>query len=439
MERDVYIERAATTGHAAETSLEELLTFERLLGDLSARFANVSGNQVETEIESALTQLLKFLGFDRSNFVEFTADGWATILCSSAADGVERYPPGPAPSYLGWYLGQIRAGKLMRVHSIDDLPPEAIEQIEYRRRSGIRSSVGIPLRVGGHIVGLVNFSAFRSTREWPDDLTARLKIIGEVMAQALMRKRSEAALQEAQSTLARFTRMTTLHEVTASIAHELNQPLAAIVSNGNAAQRWLQRTPPEVAEAAENINQMIGDAHRASRVVATIRGMFKEHEHAKVLLDVNKVIEEVVELLHGELNSRRVLVHTDLTQNLPQISADRVQLQQVVLNLVMNAGDAMSALPDGARVLTISSKPHGPDEVLIVFEDSGPGIDPKNIDRIFDAFFTTKSQGMGMGLSICRSIIEAHNGRLSVSSSSGHGSVFNILLQAIKPGLQQLQ
>jgi len=228
-----------------------------------------------------------------------------------------------------------------------------------------------------------------------------------------------------------------MHEVTASIAHELNQPLAAIVSNGNAAQRWLQRTPPEVAEAAENINQMIGDAHRASRVVATIRGMFKEHEHAKVLLDVNEVIEEVVELLHGELNSRRVLVHTDLTRNLPQIAADRVQLQQVVLNLVMNAGDAMSALPDGARVLTISSKPHGPDEVLIVFEDSGPGIDPKNIDRIFDAFFTTKSQGMGMGLSICRSIIEAHNGRLWVSSSIGHGSVFNILLSAIKPGLQQ--
>jgi len=438
MARDVYIERAATTGHAAETSLEELLMFERLLGDLSARFANVSGDQVETEIESALKQLLKFLGFDRSNFVEFTADGWATILCSSAADGVERYPLGPAPSYLGWYLGQIRAGKLMRVHSIDDLPPEAIEQIEYRRRSGIRSSVGIPLRVGGHIVGLVNFSAFRSTREWPDDLTARLKIIGEVMAQALMRKRSEAALQEAQLTLARITRMTTMHEVTASIAHELNQPLAAIVSNGNAAQRWLQRTPPEVAEAAENINQMIGDAHRAShRVVATIRGMFKEHEHAKVLLDVNEVIEEVVELLHGELNSRRVLVHTDLTQNLPQISADRVQLQQVVLNLVMNAGDAMSALPDGARVLTISSKPHGPDKVLIVFEDSGPGIDPKKIDRIFDAFFTTKSQGMGMGLSICRSIVEAHSGRLWVSSSSGHGSVFNILLPAIKPGLQQ--
>jgi GAF domain-containing protein len=344
MERDVYIERAATTGHAAETSLEELLTFERLLGELSARFANVSGDQVETEIEGALKQLLKFLGFDRSNFAEFTADGWATILCSSAADGVERYPPGPAPSYLGWYLGQIRAGKLMRVHSIDDLPPEAIEQIEYRRRSGIRSSVGIPLRVGGHIVGLVNFSAFRSTREWPDDLTARLKIIGEVMAQALMRKRSEAALQEAQSTLARFTRMTTLHEVTASIAHELNQPLAAIVSNGNAAQRWLQRAPPEVAEATENIDQMIGDAHRASRVVATIRGMFKEHDHAKVLLDINEVIGEVVELLHGELNSRRVLVHTDLTQNLPQISADRVQLQQVVLNLVMNAGDSRLAL-----------------------------------------------------------------------------------------------
>jgi signal transduction histidine kinase len=435
MARDVYIERASTTGHAAETSLEELLTFERLLGDLSARFANVSGDQVETEIESALKQLLKFLGFDRSNFVEFTADGWATILCSAAADGVERYPPGPAPSYLGWYLGQIRAGKLMRVHSIDDLPPEAIEQIEYRRLSGIRSSVGIPLRVGGHIVGLINFSAFRSTREWPDDLTARLKIIGEVMAQALMRRRSEAALQVAQSTLARITRMTTMHEVTASIAHEVNQPLASIVANGNAALRWLQRTPPDVAEVAENLNKIISDGHRASRVVASIRGMFKEDEHANVSLDVNEVIKEVVEVLRGELNNRRVSVRTKLSQELPLIPANRVQLQQVALNLVMNAGDAMSALPDGARVLTISSKPHRPDEVIIAFEDSGPGIDPKNIDRIFDAFFTTKSQGMGMGLSICRSIIEAHKGRLWISSSSDRGSVFNILLPAIKPGV----
>jgi PAS domain S-box-containing protein len=195
---EVWVEGATTIGCATEASLEELVTFERLLADLSARFANTSGDQLETEIESALKRLLEFLGFDRSNFGEFAADGQVTILCSVAKDGVERYPPGPAPAFLSWYNGQLRAGKIIHVRSLDDLPPEAIGETEYYRRSGIRSSVGIPLRVGGSIVGLINFAAFRSTRKWPDGLIARLKVVGEVMAVALARKRSEAALQASE-------------------------------------------------------------------------------------------------------------------------------------------------------------------------------------------------------------------------------------------------
>ena len=198
MTNEIYVEMAATTGSATEVSLEEHLTFERLLSDLSARFANASGNELETEIESGLKRLLTFLDFDRSNFAEFTADGWATILCSVSAHGVERYPPGPVPKFAGWYLSRLRTEGIVRVRLIDDVPPGAVEEAEYFRQSGIRLSVGIPLHVGGHIVGFINFSAFRSTREWPDDLIARLKIVGEVMAQALVRKRSEAALQASE-------------------------------------------------------------------------------------------------------------------------------------------------------------------------------------------------------------------------------------------------
>ena len=146
MADEIDVEGAAATGRAAEASLEEFLTFERLLADLSARLANVPVAQVETEIESALKQLQEFLGFDRSNLFEFTAGGWATILCSVSRDAVERHPLGPAPAFLSWYLGQVRAGKVMRVQSIDDLPREAIEQIEYHRRVGIRSSLGLPLQ-----------------------------------------------------------------------------------------------------------------------------------------------------------------------------------------------------------------------------------------------------------------------------------------------------
>ena len=198
MTEEVAVERAAATGRAVEASLEEFLTFERLLADLSARLANVSVAEVETEIDSALRELQEFLGFDRSNLFEFTADGWATIVCSVSRDAVERHPLGPAPAFLKWYLGQVRAGKIMRVQSIEDLPPEGTEQIEYHRRVGIRSSLGLPLRIGGRIVGAITFAAFRSTRKWPDDLIARLKVVGEVMAQTLMRKRAETALQASE-------------------------------------------------------------------------------------------------------------------------------------------------------------------------------------------------------------------------------------------------
>jgi PAS domain S-box-containing protein len=558
MSAEIHVEGASASGGAAEASLEEFLTFERLLADLSARFANVSIVQVETEIDSALNQLQEFLGFDRSNFFEFTADGRATILGSAARAGVDRHPLGPAPAFLSWYLGQVRTGKVMRVQSIEDLPPEAIEQIAYHRRVGIRSSLGLPLRVGGRIAGVITFAAFRSTRKWPDDLIARLKVVGEVMAQALVRKRAEAALQaseerwrsmfeasnlgiavidenlhyvatntafqvmlgytdyelqqltpldvtaeedldvtqmrltelqqgdrrhyetlkqfrrkdgtiiwghsyvsavrdgasrpkmfigtvidvteakraqdalrETQSRLEHVTRLTTMHAVTASIAHEVSQPLAAIVTAGKAALNWLRKSPPDVAEAADMVGRIISDGHRASQVVSSVRTMFKKDEHAKVHLDVNKVIEEVLALLRGELNSRRISVRAELGQGLPCISADRVQLQQVVLNLVMNAGEAMDAVPAGGRVLTIRSEACAPNEVIIAVEDSGPGIDRKDIARIFDAFFTTKPQGMGMGLSICRSIIESHGGRLWVSGRCPHGSIFYVKLLSI--------
>jgi len=224
-----------------------------------------------------------------------------------------------------------------------------------------------------------------------------------------------------------------MHEVTAAIAHEVNQQLAAIVANGNAALRWLRKTPPEIAEAVANVNQIISDGHRASGVIASIRGMFKKDEHAKVLLDVNAVIREVLELLHGELSSKRIGVRTKLSRDLPQVLADHGQLQQVILNLVTNAVEAMGGNPLGSRALSVSSKSSQSDEVIIAVEDTGPGIDPKDLGRIFDAFFTTKSQGMGMGLSICRSIVESHGGRLWASGRRPHGSIFYLTLPRVGP------
>jgi PAS domain S-box-containing protein len=241
-------------------------------------------------------------------------------------------------------------------------------------------------------------------------------------------KRAQDALRATESELARITRLTAVAQMAASIAHEINQPLASIVAGGNASMRWLARIPPDLDEARSALKRIVSDGHRASEVISGIRAMFKSDGQEKVPLEVNPLIWEVLELVHRELQNQRVAVKTELAEELPKVFANRVQLQQVMLNLIANAVEAMGTITDRARSLRVKSEIGEPHDVLITVQDSGPGIDQKNMARIFRPFFTTKSNGMGIGLSICQSIIEAHNGRLSASPGIDHGSVFRITL-----------
>jgi signal transduction histidine kinase len=263
----------------------------------------------------------------------------------------------------------------------------------------------------------------------PGDASKAARLIGTVQ-DITERRRAQEALRATQSELARVTRLTTVGQMAASIAHEINQPLGAIVANANAGLRFLKAETPDLAEAQEALAQIVGEGHRASQVIGGIRAIFKKDSQLKVRLDVNRIIHEVLALVRGELQSQRVQVQTDLAEQLPKVSGVHVQLQQVILNLLTNAIDAMASTGGQARVLRVSSARREPHDVLITVEDTGPGIDPKNMDHIFDSFFTTKSQGMGMGLSICRSIIEAHEGRLFVSPGAGGGTAFQIALPA---------
>jgi signal transduction histidine kinase len=242
------------------------------------------------------------------------------------------------------------------------------------------------------------------------------------------RKRAEDALRLARVELARVERMTALGEMAASIAHEINQPLGAIVANGNAGLRWLARATPDVDEARAALEHIVNDSHRASEVIAGIRSMFKKDDQAKSPQDVNELVREVLSLVRGEVENRRVSVRMELFNELPQVAVSRVLLQQVIANLITNAVDAMGTVMNRARMLRVKTELNKFKYLLITVEDSGMGIDPKYIDRIFDPFFTTKSHGMGMGLSICRSIIEMHGGRLTVSPAQPHGSIFQVSL-----------
>ena len=247
------------------------------------------------------------------------------------------------------------------------------------------------------------------------------------------RRYAEANSRSALAKFADMNRAATAGELTASIAHEIRQPLAAMVTNANAALRWLAKEIPDLGETRDAMKNIVSAGHRASEVIGSIQAMFKKDSQVGTTLDLNKVIHDVLGLVHGDLETQGILVQSGLTRPLPLVLGHKGQLQQVILNLVRNAADAMDSVSGRARVLRIKTAIHGSDGVLLSVEDSGTGIAPKDIDRIFESFFTTKSQGMGMGLSICRSIIEAHNGRLWASSSIDHGSVFNITLPAIRP------
>jgi PAS domain S-box-containing protein len=251
-------------------------------------------------------------------------------------------------------------------------------------------------------------------------------------------KNAEQALLVAQSELARVSQLTTMGAIAASIAHEINQPLAAIITRGQAGRRWLSRTTPDLDEAAASLQGIIENAERISTIINGIRAMFKTGGGEKTQIEINELVREVLSFADGELHRGGISAQTDLAENLPPIHADRVQLQQVILNLISNAVDAMRFVSDRPRLLAIKSEPHAPDGVLVTFKDTGVGIAPQDVNRIFAPFVTTKSSGMGMGLAICRSIVEAHGGRIWVTPGELHGSVFHAFLPSTRDALPSM-
>ena len=546
--------KVAPTSRVSDPSIEELLGFERLLFELSVHFANVSAEQVVAAIESALLGLVKFLDFDRGAFWEFVDERQPHFICTVAVQGLEPPRRGPVPAELAWVAQELRAGRNVVIRSDKDNPPEAAAAAEYNRRGGIRSILVVPLPVDGRVVAAIGFGAFRSTREWPPEFIARLTVIGEVMAQALVRKRSEAALRAsearwrsifetstlaisifdqdlrytatnpafqallgytddemrlftpldltvdergavdgrltalregeidhysverqyrrkdgtviwalasvarasqagpemfigtiiditeskraqenllaARSELTRVSQLTAIGQMAASIAHEIKQPITSIVMGASAGLRWLAKEPPNLKEVRACLDLIAKNGSRANQVIDGVRAVFQKERQEKEFLDINRIIQETFELVRGEAQKKGIVLQSELFEDLRPIFGNRIQLQQVMLNLFSNAIEAMDAVAAGIRQLRVTSTSFAPDSVLITVADTGPGLSPKDIDRIFDPFFTTKPQGMGMGLSICRSLIEAHNGRLSARSGGKQGAVFEITLPA---------
>jgi C4-dicarboxylate-specific signal transduction histidine kinase len=256
-----------------------------------------------------------------------------------------------------------------------------------------------------------------------------LTAIGATTYLALRIVTADTELHTARERLAQVARVTALGELTASIAHEVNQPLAAVVTNANACSRWLAAGPPNLDEATRAVDRIVRDANRASDVVARVRALSRRTPPERSRININDIILETVTLAQTAIRRNHIWLRTELADELPVISGDRVQLQQVVLNLIMNGIEAIRVAPGDLRELAIMSVRGEAGQVLVSVQDSGTGLDPANADRIFEGFFTTKPEGMGMGLSICRSIIEAHGGQMNAWPRTPEpGAVFQCIL-----------
>jgi C4-dicarboxylate-specific signal transduction histidine kinase len=295
--------------------------------------------------------------------------------------------------------------------------------------SGLRTVLVVPLLRDKEVVGTITLSRTR-VQPFTDKQISLFRDFAAPATITLEITRRERQYREMQSELARANRVATMGQLTASIAHEIKQPIATARNNAAAALRFLDKSPPDVAEVREALTCIVSDADRANDVVDRIGSLIKKAPPRKEVVDLNAAILEVTALTRGEEVKSGVTVGTQLAGDLPPIRCDRVQLQQVMLNLIVNAIQSMSGVEDGSRELHISTARIEPEGACVAVRDTGPGLRPESLPRLFEPFYTTKSEGMGMGLSICRSIVEAHRGRLWATTCEPRGALFQFTIPA---------
>jgi signal transduction histidine kinase len=408
-----------------EVSLAERLAFEKLLSSLSATFSKLWDAEFDRQIEQGLRRIVDFLDVDRASLIEFSRDGSAyrtwTIDGGTTAEGIP------------WTAALIQRGEVVALSRIEDLPAEAAVDRRTCLALGIKSQVALPLVVAGTVVGGLVFGSVRDVHGWQaDDRVQGLGLLGDVFANALSRKQVEVEAQRLRQELAHIGRVSAMGELTASLAHELNQPLTAILNNAQVAQRFLAAEVVDVAEMREILNDIVADDKRAAEVIRRLRLLLKKGDLEYASLDLNEVVTEVARLVMSDAAIRNVPMRLETAAELPRVRGDRVQLQQVVLNLVLNGLDAMRE--PGAREggLVIRTLSDGAGLVAVAVQDTGPGIADKDVDHIFNALYTTKSEGIGMGLAIVRTIVDAHGGRITAANNPDGGATFQFTLPAEK-------
>jgi PAS domain S-box-containing protein len=400
---------------------------QRLLAQFSVTRTLSEAGTLEEAASRILRELCEALEWDRGAFWRVDPDAGVLVRVQTwPSDTFAQGGSGLVSTTGGFGMGL--PGQVWSSGAPAWIPDMALERDFQREeppaKEGLRAAFAFPIMLRTGVLGVIEFHS-REVRDTDPELLQLMTSVGHQLGQFIERTRAEDALRQAREKLAQASRMATVAELSASIAHEINQPLQAVVANGQACRRWLAATPPNLDKARLSAEAIVRDGHASADVISRIRALFRRTAPAKVDLDINKLILQVCALMDNEIHGNLILLETQLAQDAPMIRADAVQIQQVIVNLVRNAIEAMSATVKRPKSLVIRSRRDG-DNLVVDVQDEGMGL--ANPETIFEPFNTTKETGMGMGLAICRSIVESHAGRIWVVRNEVRGVTFSFSL-----------
>jgi signal transduction histidine kinase len=402
--------------------------FEKLLSDLSAAFIRVSVEEIDNEMERWLQRIVMTLHMDRGTVGQLDQSGAVYITHQWARSGVTAPDKGlDVRQSLPWTAHKLFAGELVAVSQIDEFPPEAVEERNYARLNGGACTLAIPMKIGAAVIGAVSFGAVLSPRSWTSEMVRRLQLVAAIFANALERRRAEAEIRRLSEELRQASQVMTMGELTASLAHELNQPLGAIFNNAKAARRLLAAKTPDLTEIDAALDDIVRDDARAVDIVKSVRAMFQRDEAKMASVDVSQLLHDVARIVNTDARMKEISWLLELPDSLPPVRGDKTHLTQAILNLVVNAFDSVcDGEPPREVALRAGWEDH--DHIHVAVSDSGRGIDAKLMPNLFEPFFTTKPSGMGMGLTIVRSIIENHGGRIWAAQNPDRGATLKFIL-----------